>query len=399
MARRRLRPLALAVVAAVAVDQALLWTVLGDGELLGHPVAPYAPPLFTSGQESLLRRYEGWLEEPRVFERRSLFDPELGWCPRPGMRRGSREYDRVGARVGIAPLPEERPAGSRLVALVGCSFTEGHEVEGDESWAARLEEEHEDLLVANLGVGGYGVDQALLRARRDALPIAPDEVWLGFFPGGVLRSTTHFPPIQNKWARGVLFKPRFVLAADGALELVESPAREPSDVPRLLHDQRALFEAVAETDLWVRRVPAAFAPLGSRWVHRTALGRLVMTWREHGDREIAPWLRDETSEVFRLHRALVLALRDEVAARGARFRLVVLPSGLALAQRARDGRGYWEGLTDELRAAGVEVLDASKALQAAGGAEEPGLWMPEGHYSPEANAVVAREIAERWLGR
>lgn len=398
-ARRLPRLLALAALTVVLVDQGLQWTVLRDGRFLSQRVIPFDPPLFSELQDRLLREYEEDLADPARFERTSMFDADLGWCPRPETRRAGRTYDRVGARIGHAALPLERPSGARLVALVGCSFTEGHEVEAHESWAALVEASDADLLVANLGVGGYGVDQALLRARRDALPLEPDEVWLGFYPGGVLRTTTHFPPIQYKWrARGVLFKPRFVLDTRGEPELVPSPARTPGDVPRLIRSQRDLFDAIADTDLWVRRAPAAYAPRGASWVHRSALARLGVTWYEHRGRDAAAWLRDETSEVHRLHRAMILALRADVEAAGARFRVLILPASPDLARRAAEGGGYWDSLRVELVGAGVEVLDTSPALAAAGGAEEPGLWMPGGHYSPRANELVAETVAERWLG-
>ncbi len=393
-----MRKLALAAISLVVLDQALQWSVLRDGEFLGVRIAPFGRPLFSRTQEHLLEKFEEQLADPTGFERHSVFDSDLGWCPRAGMRRGGRTYDWAGARIGLAPLPRERASDERLVALVGCSFTEGHEVADHQSWAALLEADPHGLRIANLGVGGYGVDQALLRARRDALRLEPAEVWLGFFPGGALRVTTQFPPIQSKWrARGVLFKPRFLLGEDGSLELVPSPAREPTDVPRLLRDPAALFGALRCGDAWVRRAPAAYAPRGSHWVHYSAFARLLTTWYEHGGRQVVPRLRDTGDEVYRLQRALILGLRDEVAGSGARFRVVVLPSAPDLAQHARDGRGYWGALLEELNAAGIEVLDPSARLQAAGGADEPSLWMPGGHYSPAANALVAEEIAQNWL--
>ena len=392
--RRRLgRKLALLVLSLAVVDQALHWTVLRDGLLRGTHVAPFDPPLFSDTQRRLLEQYEDQLADPGTFSRRSLFDPDLGWCPRPGMRRRLRSYDWAGAREGLRALPEQRSA-ARRIALVGCSFTEGHEVEATESWAAQLEALAPELEVANLGVGGYGADQAYLRALRDALPLEPDEVWLGLYPSGVVRTTTHFSPVQLHWrARAVLFKPRLEVTADGVV-VIPSPAQAPEDVPRLLSDQSALFEALA-TDHWVRRTPAAYAPRGSRWQHHSGLARLALTWLEHGGRDSHAWLRDEESEVFRVHLALLRDLHHALAADGRVLRIVILPDSGDL--EAKQGVAPWSPLVDAIEAENIPVLDVSETLILAGGAQASDLWQPEGHYSPRANRLVAEALYAAWL--
>ena len=392
--RRLWRKLALLVLSLAVVDQALQWTVLRDGLLLGIHVAPFDPPLFSDTQRRLLEQYEEQLADPGTFARRSLFDAHLGWCPRPGMRRRLRTYDWAGAREGLRALPEQRTA-ARRIALVGCSFTEGHEVEATESWAAQLEALAPDLELANLGVGGYGADQAYLRALRDALPLEPDEVWLGLYPSGVQRTTTHFSPLQLHWrARSVLFKPRLSLNGDGGLEVLPSPAQAPEDVPRLLSDQAALFAALA-TDHWVRRAPAAYAARGSRWQHHSGLARLAVTLLERGGRDPYASLRDEDSEVFQVHLALVRDLRRTLADSGRVLRVVILPDSRDVAEAG--AAPPWMRLVAAIEAEGVPVLDASRTLALAGGAQASDLWQPEGHYSPRANRLVAEALHAAWL--
>ena len=66
---------------------------------------------------------------------------------------------------------------SRALAI-GCSFTHGDGVEGAEAWPAVVERSLSGHEVVNLGVGAYGLDQALLRLRRDGPELAPDKVWM-----------------------------------------------------------------------------------------------------------------------------------------------------------------------------------------------------------------------------
>lgn len=105
-------------------------------------------------------------------------DGALGWVNRPGVR------DEGGATVttnaqgfrALAPVSERPPEGKRRVVVIGDSFTFG--TDGDDQWIypVQLMEMRPDLDVVDLGVPGYGLDQVLLRYRRDARPLHPDHV-------------------------------------------------------------------------------------------------------------------------------------------------------------------------------------------------------------------------------
>src|SRR5439155_10640392 len=118
------------------------------------------------------------------------FDPELGWAPRAGGGEGELRWDSAGSRIARAPLARERREGVARAVAAGDSFTLGLEVGALEAWPALVEAGRPGLEVANLGMAGYGIDQALLRLERDGLALAPDEVWFGFLPGATLRLVT-----------------------------------------------------------------------------------------------------------------------------------------------------------------------------------------------------------------
>lgn len=383
------------VLVLVGADQAVQWSVLGDGRFLGHRVIPFDPPLFTPWQHHRAAEVAAFAAD-RALAAGSLLDAELGWCPRAGQDRGLYVYDWSGSRVQLGTLAHAKAPGVRRVVAVGCSFTQGAEVEGHETWSALLDARRADLEFANLGQGGYGVDQALLRFRRDGRGLAPDEVWLGFLPESTLRVTTLYPPAANHWSSTLTCKPMFELGSAGdELVLVPSPAPDHAALLALLTDQRAFLAALGR-DRWVRRTPAAWAPRGSSWTHWLASTRLFVSWLESGDRDPAEYLREREGEVARLLRALVLELAREARATGARFRMIVLPSHPDLARARRPGGTYWSGWLADLAGRGIECLDATPALLAAGADTEPRFWMPGRHYSPEANRVVA-EALERAL--
>lgn len=386
LGRASKRVLALAL-AFVLVDQLVQHVVLRRGEFFGRRVAPFDPPLFTDGQRASLERLRAQVRDAATP---AAFDAELGWCPRPSNEAAGTDW--AGARVGIEPLARAKTAGRTRVVAIGESFTYGAEVDAQDAWVTRLDRARDDLELANLAVGGYGLDQALLRLERDGLTLEPEEVWIGIVPGTAIRATTLYLPALRHWFDTVAFKPRFVLAATGALELVPNPARTPGEFVELLSSQRRFFDALQGRDVWIDRARGSYAPFGDELWHHSGVARLVATWTERTQREPAPWFEDGTRELERLVRAIVLRARDDCAAKSARLRVVLLPERGDLQSAREAAREYWSGLVAALRAERIEVLELRAALERAGGDLEPALWAPQGHYSVEGNRVVAEAL-------
>jgi hypothetical protein len=383
----------LVLLAALILDQVAQWVALRDARAFGMRVAPYDPPIFTDDQLTSLMQVDALVPDGDLAE--LGLDAELGWGPRPGQRDARFTYDWAGARTDDSPLRRPRSPGLTRVVTLGGALVRGDGVGDLETWQALLEQARPDLEVANLGVADHGLDQVLLRLRRDGFPLQPDEVWVGFRPRQSLLLTTVYPPaLDHDWPR-VVFKPRFELGEKG-LVLVPNPATEASDYMRLLSDQRAFGFAVGPHDLWLRLHPNSWAPGGSHWTHHLATTRLLLTFFEDGRRSPEPWLLDGESEVFRLIQALVVQLRDETVEQGALFRLLVLPDQADLRWRQRNGgQGYWSNLIVQLAARGVDVIELSGSLQTAGALSGSHLWTAGGLYSLPLNRAVADLLAER----
>jgi hypothetical protein len=374
--------------ALLAADQVVQHTVLRDGLLGGHLVAPFDPPLFSPGQREYVQRLQ------RDLGRREggAFDPDLGWCPKPDSGSGAMRYDWAAARIGFEPLRREKEAGLRRVVAVGCSFTRCDEVGGEEAWPALVDRALETWEIANLGVGGYGLDQALLRLERDGPGLAPDEVWLGYLPMASARVTTVYMPAMSHWFAFPAFKPRFRLDGEERLVLVPNPVRSLEELLRALTDQEVFVRSTRD-DLRVSEARIAYAPEGSHWMHAFASTRLLLTYHEGKlERDAAADVQDPTGETHRLLRAIALRARDAAERCKARFRFLVLPASWDLRRREEQGRAYWEGLAEALRAQGVEVLDLSDALVEAAALEREDFWMPGYHYAVAGNRAVAEAV-------
>ena len=387
------RKLFVVVLALLVADQIVQYTLLRDGLFFGRWVVPFDPPLFTSWQKKRVADLAAIVAGKAAQRSDSAFDAELGWCPVPDSSVDHYAFDWSGSRLGPRPLAVTKDPQRKRVVALGCSFTLGVEVAAEDCWPFQVGEAL-GYEIANLGVAGYGLDQAYLRLVRDGLGLTPDEVWLGLLPEGLPRVSTLFPPAYRHWSSVVAFKPMFRLDGAGSLELVPNPARDLSHSLALLDDQRAFLDALAPDDLWVRRTPAAFAPRGSSWTHWFATSRLALTVREGGGRD--PWVcLEDPGELRSLILSLIRAMGERSRGAGAEFRVIVLPSLPDLLETARVGTPYWNGLLEELRAAGIECLDVTPSLRAARAAENESWWMPQGHYSPTANRVVSQAIVQR----
>ena len=114
------------------------------------------------------------------------FDPQLGW-----------DYQIASNRVrGGRKAGPKSDATLRIVAL-GDSFTWGIDVGDTENYPYYLEKtlqgaHRQPAEVFNMGVGSYGIDQAILKYGLHGQPLRPDLVVLGIFPHDYDRTRLSF---------------------------------------------------------------------------------------------------------------------------------------------------------------------------------------------------------------
>ncbi|GAB6036925.1 hypothetical protein JCM15519_14840 [Fundidesulfovibrio butyratiphilus] len=148
------------------------------------------------------------------------FDPDLGWSLKPGATAWSKttgvdvEYaiNDQGYRGPV--VTPEKPEGTFRIVVVGDSHAFGFGLRERFTLPVLLQGYFKNVEVVNLAVSGYGIDQMLLRVRRDGYKLHPDLV-ICYVP--------HFADFRHMtdsiWRLG---KPRFV-EENGKLELKNSP--------------------------------------------------------------------------------------------------------------------------------------------------------------------------------
>ena len=151
------------------------------------------------------------------------YDPELGWVRKP-----NTSHDEIGEKETTTWHIDER--GSRKnpylgskeskISCYGDSFTFARQVNDNETWEYYLSELTKTN-VQNFGVGNYGLDQAVLRLKRE-FPKNPTKiVIMGIVPDTISRILSmwkHYYEYGNTFG----FKPKFKIN-DGDLELLKNP--------------------------------------------------------------------------------------------------------------------------------------------------------------------------------
>ena len=153
------------------------------------------------------------------------FDPSLGWSLKPGaVAVSTRTGSAVEYRINSKGLRDdehayEKPQGLFRIVLIGDSNTFGFGVPVEQHFSTLLKGSFRALEVINLGVGGYGVDQAFLRLHQmEGFRYAPDLV-IAYVPHYFDHRHMH----TRRWGGN---KPRFWLV-QGELMLTGVPVQPP----------------------------------------------------------------------------------------------------------------------------------------------------------------------------
>lgn len=315
-----------------------------------------------------------------------LYDPELGWRPRPGLV----DHNAAGFRT-TGGVPEKLPTeGVLRIALFGDSYTEGSATGG---WWRVLEERMNaagvKCEVLNFGVGGYGMDQAYLRWKKEGVGWQPHVVILGFFADDCYRNLNLLRLLRDPDSGIPVMKPRFILEGDG-LRLVNSPTPTPPELaavvrafpvwPLAEHEHFFHAEDFRET-LWRR------SRLGALIEAKAGLAGLAA--------EAEKFFRPE-GEAGQVTLRLLRQMQGEVTAAGAAFYVAHLPSLTDLTDIKLSGRMPQSDLLAQVRSE-HEVIDIAPALLAAGEGHEYREFFLDGHYREDFHRFAGEVIATALL--
>ncbi len=321
------------------------------------------------------------LDAARLAVAAGQFDPELGWVSHYPTPFGER--------------PRPREWGRPLLMTFGDSHTHGDEVEDAETWEAYLADElRADVL--NLGVSGYGPDQALLRFRQMARAgrVSTPIVGLGFVLENINRVVNRYRPFYFRLTGIPLTKPRFVRRG-AQLELLPNPIASVAELQRLRDP--AFVHRLGQDDVFYSSsgLPRLGFPY-ARLLLSPAIWRQALERRPRTDVEGRPpvnlWRNDDARGIFLGILDLFVA---DVRAAGAEPVLIILPGRFDIESR-RLGRGIpgYERVLRHCRERGHPCFDGIAALGATAGETRLDLLFRRGgHGAPLGNRLVALGLA------
>jgi hypothetical protein len=117
-------------------------------------------------------------------ELKAIRDPLLGWTNKASSHHEDG-YSTI--EYGVRKNFEETTIRTGGMLAAGDSFTEGWDVQDDESWPA-LVEKLTGVPVVNAGTGGYGTDQTILRAEQMLPIVKPKILLIGFHEIAIVRT-------------------------------------------------------------------------------------------------------------------------------------------------------------------------------------------------------------------
>jgi len=310
-------------------------------------------------------------------------DARFGWTHVPGLRGWAAKCDgstlpAAYAEAGPTGLldperPYAKPAGTARMLLLGGNGPEGLGVPPGFRLARLLEglpdrRRSAPLEVIGAGTGGWALDQDLAWLRGEGLRYAPDVVAVVVDPGSELASLS--PVLLAGLNQRVPRKPFFRLQ-DGALVPRPAPPGAPPPPPV------EAFGLLDHLQLW-RLLTGRAAHTGP-----------PLAWADAA----VPTTADvdaERERVGDLAEAILVAMRDAVAAQGGRLVVVVAPQPSWLRVRGPSDRARLAAIADE---AGVPVLDLQQAFDPA--IEKRGLFVPgTTRWSAGAHVVAASVLWE-----
>jgi hypothetical protein len=306
--------------------------------------------------EGLVRLFQPHVRDPVVPGRLFEIDPQLGWKLRPGASaiHASRYFEApydinaFGYRDGVRRSAKD--AAQHRILLYGDSQAFGWGLPAAQRFSNLIEARSAGVEVWNLAVPGYGLDQQILSYERDGQRFDADEIMLLVSVLTLNRLPRDYVYRKNK--------PKFVLDADGALQLV--PIRQGANAwTSFLYEALSGFYLpyFVEQQLAAAKAAAAEAPAADR-AQRPAPKR----------------------ELGRLEQSLLERAHAVALARGHRLTLLVeLPQSLEGMKRS-----LWNFCADKAIRCLEIVLPPPQ--------EQHALGVHDGHWNRAANALIADQL-------
>jgi hypothetical protein len=259
-------------------------------------------------------------------------DREFGWVLRPGaggyVSTETRQYVRVNTR-GFHDQEREyaKPQNTLRIAVLGNSWTEALQVPLDKNYCAVLEKNLQlrgcfggkNVEVLNFGVAGYSTAQELLVLREEVWKYHPDEVMVALYPARDIANNVR--ELNN--ATDPERSPYFVYRGDTLFE--DDSFRNLA----ALQTREIVLQKISYKLTSHLRIFQALDALQRNVKIRVAMGAAKERAEFFGVENLEysiykPPTMPAMETAWKVTEGLLVTMRDEAKAHGAKFRIVTL---------------------------------------------------------------------------
>jgi hypothetical protein len=347
-------------------------------------------------------------------------DQDVGFALRPGAEGWWQVESETYIKISEEGLRDRahskaKPPGTLRVAVLGDSYAEALQVPMEAAFWAVVEQRLQTcealggrkVEVINFGVSGFSTARELITLRRRVWQYSPDVVLLLMTTGNDIRDNSQI--LSREYAGRPL--PYFVYA-DGALVLDDSLLKRRNESLKFRLQQSFLGDALDWLKEHVRLLGLVDRARVSFRNYRAGRksGPTDAGYEPGIDAEVYREPKDPAwGEAWRVTEGLLLLMRDEVRAHGARFLLVTGSNSIQSYPDPSVRQNFMRSLgIDELfypdrriralgEREGVEVLSLAPALQEYADRNKTFLHGTDGfgHWNVSGHRLVGELITER----
>lgn len=323
-----------------------------------------------------------------------IHSPILGWTIKPngfwdniyransrGIR-GDREYQVI-------------PEKNRIrISTFGDSFTHGDEVKNESTWQEQLYTLNARLEVLNFGVGGYGLDQAFLRYKKEGLQYHSHIIFIGFIEENINRLVNVFRPFYYP---GIpLTKPRFIVR-ENQLTLLNNPMKDLHDCNLLLRNPGSLLDTFGRNDYFYKTQPkesiADISPSirSLKLVYYSAYNRYM---KYTGKSIYKEGSYSEKSEAFEICKRLFDDFHNLAQKNESLPIIIIFATRADLERYRKDKTKIYSPLLTYFMSKGYRHIDLIDAFEKNGKLSELDDIFTIFHYSPTGSSIVAKILLD-----
>jgi len=320
-----------------------------------------------------------------------IYDAGVGWAPNPGAGEANRQgFNSTSAN------PEKAHQDNLRIEIFGASYNRGWRKDVENQLSA----DGMKAEVFDFGVGGYGLDQAYLRWKKQGQEYHPDIVVLGYCLGTIFDNINMLRLIRHPHSGLPFAKPRFVLSGTG-VDLINVPTPEPDRLAVLMSQLEQW--PLLHYESFYHKADYANTPLRNLMLYaliEAKLGSLGSNALRYvsSERTIPARFFRPGDEPVRLALELVKQFRRDVESRGGKFFVVNLPTAADLAWYRAKGSFPYSEMYASMQQTVAVIKPEDEMIQTIGD-QKIESFFGDGHYRRELQAVVGRFVASAIAAR